>query len=231
MHVAKLSADFNYRSLHLPEVMAGNDSAGIDYEVFARVEPVGNDWVAREVIYVDEMRQARTECCDAGLTPSERVDLSEAKKPVGDFPHFWGINFGVLTERSFEVLHDLISPYVEFLPLTSTHGHFTAFKVLRFVDALDRQQSNIEWQPQLNKDVGKPRIARQIKKFVFHDNCLSQEVIFQLPEMPLSTEIFVTERFMRAVEQHHLMGFQFQQVWPSLDDREKFMRKRLKRLK
>lgn len=113
MHVAKLSADFNYRSLHLPEVMAGDDSAGIDYDFFARVGPVGNDWVAREAVYCDETRQPRTDCCDAGLTPPERADLSEAKEPVGDFPHFWGINFGVLTERSFEVLHDLISPYVD----------------------------------------------------------------------------------------------------------------------
>ena len=228
MHVAKLAADFTYRSLHLPEVMAGDDSAGIDYGCFARAGPVGSDWVAREVVYFDETRHPRANCCEASLTLPEQADLSEAKKPVGDYPHFWGINSGVLAERSLAVLHDLISPYVEFLPLTSPHGRFTAFKVLRFVDALDRHQSKIEWQPQLAKDVGKPRMARQIQKFVFHDDRIAEEVIFQLPEMPLGTDVFVTERFMRTVEQSQLSGFRFQQVWPPLDDREKFIRKRLK---
>ena len=230
MHVATLSADVTYRSLHLPEVMAGDDSAGIDYELFRGETPIGSDWVAREVVYLDDSQQPTAECCEASLVAERDIEF-EVKKPVGDFPHFWGINFGVLTDKSFEVLHTLISPYVEFLPLTSTHGRFTAFKVLRFVDALDRQQSDIEWYPQLKKDVGKPRIARQIKNLVFHDERLADEVIFQLPEMPLGTEIFVTEPFMRTVEQYHLKGFQFTQVWPPLDDRDKFMRKRLKRRK
>lgn len=91
------------------------------------------------------------------------------RSAISNFPHFRGTNLGVLTERSYDVLHDLLAPYAEFLPLTSTHGRFIAFKVLKIVDALDRERSNIEWVPQLKKDVGKPRTASQIRKFAFYE--------------------------------------------------------------
>ena len=155
--------------------------------------------------------------------------LSGRDKPIGDFPYLWGVYFGVFTERSLEVLRDMISPHVELLPLSSRQGEFTAFKVLTIVDALDRERSDIEWAPQLKRQLGNPRVVRRVKKFVFREERLVDQVLFRLPELPW--DLFVTDVFMRAVEQHQLAGFEFTQVWPPIDERAKFLEKRLKRKK
>lgn len=225
MRVAKLSADHKFRSIHLPEVIAGDDTAGLDLQLFSGHQAIGDAWHPRGVVYLKEIPQSNSEYCDSAT--DELSNQWDASCPIGDFPHFWAINFGVLTERAIEALHDLINPYVEFLPLHSDVGHFTAFKVLHFVDALNRNESMIEWFPQLKKDVGRPRVVRQIKKFVFHENRLENEVIFRIPELPFGTEVFVTDRFMDVITEHRLKGFQFLHVWPQIDERDYYAQKRL----
>lgn len=214
MKIAKLLTDHKYRSLHLPEVLGGDDSAGIKHELFIGAEPVGSDWAARNVVYFDETRPPSHDCCEADLTSKERSTHGDAGKSYGDFPHFWGINSGVLTARSFAILQNLLSPFVEFLPLHGVDETFFAFKVLRFVDALDEANSDIEWFHQLKRDVGKPRMARNIKKYVFHKELLDNEVLFRIPQMPTHNHVFATSRFIDAVFDTNLRGFKLLEVWP-----------------
>ena len=173
---------------------------------------IGDEWIPPEVGYTHHQRDPSPECCESAVYATEGRGLSETDLPVGDFPHCWGINFGVLTRNSSEALRLLIGPHVEFLPLRSGDGDFTAFKVLRFVDALDVQHSIIDWEPKRFRDDAGPRLVRQIRKYVFHREQIENEVIFRIPQLPTGFKIFVTEVFLRAVDAHNLVGFQFQQI-------------------
>lgn len=227
MRVFELSTDLDYRCLHLLEVIAGDDdSAWIDTNRFTGGDPIGSKWIPRKVVYFEESGQACEGECEGTLSPEDLSRLAGGSKGFGDFPHFWGMGFGVFTQRSFEALHELIRPFVEFLPLLGSGSQFTAFKVLHFVDALDRDKSKIEWYPQLKKDIGKPRHVERIKRYTLIEDRLVDEVIFRIPEQPRGVApVFVTERFVDAVKQHELTGFKFTQVWPFVDPREQLMRK------
>ena len=226
MPVAQLSADFSYRSLFLADVLAGDDNAGAEWELFSYDTPIGDNWVPLEVVYCGETGGPTGRGPEFYSTPGE---LPEHERPIGDFPHLWGVGCGVLAKPALDALRDLLAPYVEFLPLVSKEGEFTAFKVLRFADALDRDKSKIDWFPQLKKDTGKPRVAREVRRYAFVESRLRDEVIFRLPEMPLSGPVFVTERFMSVVRTHSLRGFKFTHVWPPVDERQKFLQKRLRK--
>ena len=152
--------------------------------------------------------------------------MSEQQLPIGDFPHCLGINFGVLGSRSFHALKDLLAPYVEFLPLISRDGDFTAFKVLRFVDALDLQKSSIEWEPTRKQADATSRTVRRVSRFVFDEALLVNEVIFRIPQLSTGIMVFVPQEFIRAVTDPHLTGFHFTQLWPPRDERDAFIRKR-----
>lgn len=219
--VARLGSSFQYRSLCAREA---DGESEVPPEWFYGKTPVGERWPSPAV---ELMR-------DSCKSQAEPEGPSERAKPLGDFPHCWGvgINFGVLSKRALDSLHDLIQPYVEFLPLTSAAGEFTAFKVLREVDALDRERSEIEWFPQLKREIGKPRQARAIKRFAFHEGALADEVLFQLPEMSAHTHIFVTQEFINCVDKNGLTGFRFTDVWPPADpaiERQKYLAKRQKK--
>lgn len=211
--------------------MSGKDDSEvelIDTEPFDSDRPIGSQWIPREVIYFAESESPPEDCCEAEAE-ADPEEPRESTKPIGDFPHFWGINFGVLTRRSYDILHELIAPHVEFLPLDSKEGDFIAFKVLRFVDALDSKESVIEWFPQLKKDVGKPRIAHTIKRHAFREELLTNEVIFRIPQMPFYSRVFVTEAFIDCVNTNGLEGFQFWDVWPPTDpsiERQRYLAKR-----
>ena len=226
MRIFRLSSDHRFRSLHLLSAPAGDGSARIPPQWFAGCEPVGNRWVPPEVGYTHPPPDASVACCEAALDAAKDPSLSEMDLPLGDFPHCWGINFGVLSRKSTEALKMLIGPYVELLPMRSGDGDFTAFKVLRFVDALDTQHSLIDWEPRRAGQDASPWIVRQIRKYAFGQDKLENEVIFRVPQLSTGFKVFVTDIFVRAVTAHQLLGFQFQPVWPPPDDRERFLRKR-----
>ncbi len=228
MTIAELRHDYAYRSLMVAE------STETDHEylygtlprLFTYDTPIGANWRPLHVAYAITEPCSDPESCEYGLPPAEPP---EEDLPCGDFPSLGCIL--VFTKRAFDVLHSLISPFVEFLPLQSNEGEFVAFKVLRFVDALDCNKSDIEWFPRLKSDPpDEPRVARQIRKYVFHDAKVANEIIFRLPQSPLSNgKVFVTERFIQTVRDYGLKGFRFTQVWPPIDLRQKFLEKRLRK--
>jgi hypothetical protein len=224
--ICRLQSGHDYRSLHLPLVLAGDETARVPHHLFSGPEPIGDKWPTPEVSFMQALAQSSSECDEACGSLYADDTVSEQQLPIGDFPHSWGINFGVLGARSFHALKDLLAPYVEFLPLISRDGDFTAFKVLRFVDALDLQKSSIEWEPTRKQDDTTSRTVRRVSRFVFDEALLVNEVIFRVPQLSTGIMVFVTQEFIRAVTDHHLTGFHFTQLWPPRDERDDFIRKR-----
>src|SRR5215472_18902182 len=60
-----------------------------------------------------------------------------------DFP-YWGGGGLALTEVAKAKIESLLHGYGEFLPLSCIDGHFWAFHVTHFVDALDENASELE---------------------------------------------------------------------------------------
>lgn len=196
----------NFRQLSYCELLAGNkvDLLAMS-KLFYGPESVAKDWVAPKVRYVDD-------------------DL-----PKGDFPGFGAAV--VFSDHAFASLRDLLEPNGECLPLESDVGGFTAFKVLRFVDALDIASSKIDWWPQLARNAGNPRVVRGFKSLSFREEVLVDSPIFKVPEMPMH-EVFVTDVFVSRVQEFALKGFLFKQVWPAADDNEirrKFQERQLRK--
>jgi hypothetical protein len=203
MVVYELKRDLNhYRQLTNWELVAGeklHESQLTDH--FRGPESVADIWIPPRVVYLDE-----------GLIE-------------GDFPAFG--SFLVFTERARTSLNDMLEPNGEFLPLKCHMRTLVAFKVLRFIDALDLENSKIEWFPQLKKDAGKPKLIERIRQYCFHVEKLVDATIFRIPQLPLH-HVFVTDTFVRRVEEHKLTGFLFNQIWPPIGDadvRRKFLEK------
>jgi hypothetical protein len=177
--------------------------------------PIGNDWPEVEVAR-DRSRYALPP------KPVGRQRLSQPKALLGsgDLRHVWGLGGLAITERAHAVLADLISPSVEFLPLTSREGRFYAIKVLRVLEALDLQQSAIDWSPQLARNAGQQRTASRISRYVFREALLTNETIFKVPECSYPRWVFVTQRFVDAVEGAGLEGFDFRLVAPDAEIRQ-----------
>jgi len=87
-----------------------------------------------------------------------------------------------------------------------------AFKVRRFINVVDHENSKIEWFPRPKKYAEHARIAHSITAFSFFGAPVDGVPIFRIPELPLSFTCFVTEPFIAAVESHGLTGFHFDVV-------------------
>lgn len=228
MRIAKLQSDGRYQGLVLNEA-AGNPPMPIESTSFHSPESIRVLWQPVAVTYFNDEKLDLSDTQDTGncSQPGTREPLR------GDFPHFWSLNHGVLTQRSYDKLHNLLEPFVEFLPLSGPEEEaFFAFKVLRFVDALDETNSEIEWFPQLKRDFGKPRMARRIKKHAFREEILDKELLFRIPQMPTHNHVFVTSRFIDAVCGNSLIGFNFLEVWPIpavSNEHMRYVAKRLRR--
>ena len=191
MLVLELERAINeYKTLHYADMDADNEEGTLDFcYSFHGDKPLSATWTPPRVAYF------------------------EKNEPEGDFPYFWGADCPIFTSRALSVLGDLITPFGEFLPLSSSDGEFTAFKVLHFIDALDVERSEIKWWPQLKRELGQPKRVEKIKRFVFHEEKLQNAVIFRIPQLPLF-EVFVTDVFVNRVQEAGLKGFLFNQVWP-----------------
>ncbi len=87
-------------------------------------------------------------------------------------------------------------------------GNYSLLNVANLVDALDTEQSEIDYFPNLDQ------ISR-IKRYVFFPDLVRDQWIFKIPQLPRPT--FVTDRFVDLVNQNHLTGFDFVEVWGEKD--------------
>jgi hypothetical protein len=122
-------------------------------------------------------------------------------RPASDFPSF-APHIPVLSQRALKVLGPVLRDNGELLQLSCKDGKYVAFNVTRTLDILDVVKSDIVYFSS-----GK---ILDVKRFVF--NSEPSAVIFKLNQMPLG-KVFVTDSFVRTVQEAGLEGFAFQLVW------------------
>lgn len=126
--------------------------------------------------------------------------------PPGDFPSLFA-DIPVLSERAVKVLRVLVEGNGELLPLECEDGNYFVLNVTRLIDALDERKSDIVRFPDGKKIL-------DIKEFVFVPSKLRNVDIFKLPQQPLG-QVFVTDRFVKAVRDAGLLGINFIWLWSS----------------
>lgn len=134
------------------------------------------------------------------------ADEPDATAELGDFAFLGTIP--VLSARAVRELRTLIESRAEILPLRYSRREYYALNVLRVVDALDEESSEIE-----RFDNGR---VMAINRFSFRPDALNGETIFRIPQLQRGYT-FVTDSFVERVQAHELLGFSFKKVWCSAD--------------
>lgn len=125
--------------------------------------------------------------------------------PRSDFPSLFA-NVPVLSGRAVDVLSALVGENGQLLPLDCEGcGNYVILNVTNVVDALDEKRSQIIRFPDGKK-------VLDIKHFVFIPSKLGNVDIFKLPQQPLG-QVFVTDRFVKAVREAGLVGINFVWLW------------------
>ena len=131
------------------------------------------------------------------------VHEEELALPASDF--FQLLGGYVFSERAVEALGDLLLGRGELLELDYAEAVYFIFNVTRLVDALDEERSEILYLPSGGVMV--------IERYEFIPERLVGETVFKLPQTP-ETYAYVTDPFLRRVEEAGLTGFLFElPVW------------------
>lgn len=129
-------------------------------------------------------------------TPEEDRDLIE-----GDLPDFSISYIPVFSQRSFEVLKNVINNFAEFLPAICGEKSFYLLNVKLFGYGLDEEKSDLT-------RLSTGRILK-INQAIFKRG-IEYPPIFKLSQMPKG-EVFVNEIFKEIVESSGLSGFVFKE--------------------
>lgn len=135
------------------------------------------------------------------------VDDLHKNRPPSDFPSL-ATDVPVFSQRAAEALGDLLEGNGELLPLDCDEGVYYAYNVTHVVDALDVAQSEF-------KRFESGRIM-DIVQHVFQPEKLAGLTIFKLPYMRVS-RVYVTDDFVRRVQETGLTGFDFRPAWSGSD--------------
>lgn len=122
-----------------------------------------------------------------------------------------GSEIPIFSERAIRALATYLDSNVELLPLKHPTQSFYAINVLRVIDALDYEKSEIEHVE------GHPNFVRNVHRFVFKPEVIKDYSIFKIPEYK-RLRVFVTDTFKEAVEANGLKGFTFELLWDSEDN-------------
>ena len=126
--------------------------------------------------------------------------ISGGSKRVRDFVS-WMLSAPAISEKARCALKDLIEPYAEILPLIELRGKpYWAVNVLKVVDCLDRERSEISYSP----DDGR---ILNVWKYVFREERLESVPIFKVAGD--LGQVFVTRSFVDAVIANSLRGAAF----------------------
>jgi hypothetical protein len=112
----------------------------------------------------------------------------------------------LLSERAAEVLHPIIAGISELLPVRYPRRALFVLNVLETADCLDEVHSKMERFPT-------GRVMR-IDHYVFDPEKLPKAGIFRLSQLPRGA-LYVTDRFVGAVQESGLTGFEFTPLWSS----------------
>jgi hypothetical protein len=140
-----------------------------------------------------------------GWKGKERFRFVPANLPKGDTPGFSG-SIPVFNRNAVNALSDMLEPNGELLPITCEGEDYFLFNVTRLVNALDEENCDLE-----RFDDGR---IMTIDHYSFFKERLRGEVVFKLPQKPLSW-VYVTDPFVLKVNATGLRGFKFPLVWSS----------------
>ena len=94
---------------------------------------------------------------------------------------------------------------LEFLEIEYNHDKLWIMHVLKVVDAIDLEKSDV-----VKVSSGK---ITHFKTYSFIQDKIEEEYIFKVPQ--IKTRVFVTERFKDLVEKNNIFDFLFKKVWDS----------------
>ena len=122
--------------------------------------------------------------------------------PAGDFTMISAMP--IFSQKAVEVLDDVLLTNGELLPLSYAEGVYYAFNITTIVDVLDLPASEVVYFPDSER-------VMTVRKYRFRSDQLVNLQIFKLPQLPISPS-FVTEDFVKIVEQSGLTGFRFKKL-------------------
>jgi hypothetical protein len=134
------------------------------------------------------------------------LDFEGRTLPLPDCPVF--TTSAVFSQRAVDVLLDLLIENGEILPLACEEGDFFVFNVIRVLDALDEERSELR---RFGRN-GRGRVKRIVRHAFFPERITAS--IFRIPQKPL--RVYVTQGFVDRVESAGLTGFDFTPVWPDI---------------
>jgi hypothetical protein len=133
--------------------------------------------------------------------------LTTSRHPVGNFADL-GCYTPTLDEAAKAALEPHIAQFGEFLPVRYAKQTRWMFNCMHLLSALDVDNSVI-------KRFTDGRIMHLQGPLYFKPELLVNEWIFLPAERP--AEIFVTDKFVKVVEDNKLTGFDFTEIWDSND--------------
>jgi len=108
-----------------------------------------------------------------------------------------GLFLPAFSQRACDSLADLLQPNGELLPLETRNGaSYYFYNCTAVRDVLDA--NNSKW--------------RFFFYYTFHEELLEGLSVFRIPQQP--TELLVTDKFVKRVQDAGLNGFDFTKVWP-----------------
>ena len=115
----------------------------------------------------------------------------------------------VWSPRARRALEPHVAHCGEFLPLGCDEAEWVLFNVTRVIDALDEAASEVIYYDEQRK-------SGRFVRMVFKPEALAGEIIFRIPQRS-SSDIFVTDAFVRLIEAHGLVGFELKPMWSDED--------------
>ena len=116
--------------------------------------------------------------------------------------------FPIFNRRAVDVLRKLVEPSAEILPVDCQDGEFYLINVYRVLEAFDIERSEIEWFPNAEEK----ELMMSVERYEFIPEKIGDYAIFRTNALK-SSWVYVTDRFVRAVEEAELVGFVFTQLW------------------
>ena len=127
-----------------------------------------------------------------------RLKLENKELPLTDTPGLLP-SCPVFSRRAVDALRPLLEANAEILPVDCQDGEYYLINVTRVIDALDAKRTRFQDYPD--------GTTGRILEHAFLLERLSEATIFKLPIY--ASEVYVTERFTKAVRDAGLTGFKF----------------------
>lgn len=127
-----------------------------------------------------------------------------------------GFNQGafIFNQKTVKALQPVLEGKVEVLPLvhigTPTPDHIFAINVVNLLDCLDYEKAKVKIDKEYN-------VVTKVLQYAFQIEMVIDESIFKMPQHR-GTRIFVTEKFVQAVQENQITGLDFEEVWDSEED-------------